>query len=192
MTCFFETLLTFEKYLQILEIIGKRENLMRINQNKANTRSNKPSNQTHTVEIKPVPLELIIAGRVVLNLWRILKSEITLNIYTIENCCFSILNERTPKYNFSTLTNWFSHRTDLFRSKAIEYYSFRTETNLRLIISLDLIGKTCEFAKVYGIEFYHVFSRGLLFKMRKLKKYQFYIYLNYIEPKKGLSIELNQ
>ena len=137
---------------------------MRISDSKRNTKSNKPPllNQPQNVELPAVPLELVIAGRVVLNLWRILRSEISLNIYTFENCCFNILNERTPKYSFSTLTSWFSHRTDLFRSKTVEYYSYRTETNLRLISSLDLVGKTCEFAKVYGIEFYHVFSRGIL------------------------------
>ena len=136
---------------------------MRIDQKKQNKPSNKTAqpNQPHTVEIAAVPLELVVAGRVVLNLWRILRSEITLNMYTFENCCFNILNERTPKYSFLTLTSWFSHRTDLFRSKTIEYYAYRAETNLRLISSLDLVGKTCEFAKVYGIEFYHVFSRGI-------------------------------
>ena len=136
---------------------------MRINNNKQNqAKSSKAPhlNQPQNVELAAVALELVIAGRVVLNLWRILRSEISLNIYTFENCCFNILNERTPKYCFSTLTSWFYHRTDLFRSKAVEYYTFRTETNLRLMSSLDLIGKTCEFAKVYGIEFYHVFSRG--------------------------------
>jgi DNA polymerase elongation subunit (family B) len=145
-----------------LKILGKRENIMRISDNKRNAKANKLSHlhQPQNVEIAPVPLELVIAGRVVLNLWRILRSEISLNIYTFENCCFHILNERTPKYSFNTLTCWFTHRTDLVRWKIIDYYSYRTETNLRLMSSLDLIGKTCEFAKVYGIEFYHVFSRG--------------------------------
>lgn len=75
----------------------KRESLMRINLNR------KPSTvqqggalvqqpqQAADLQIMPVPQELIIAGRIVLNLWRIFKSEITLNIYTFENCCFHIL-----------------------------------------------------------------------------------------------------
>ncbi len=77
----------------------KRESLMRINLNR------KPSADAHAqhqhqqqqqqqqtgIQIMPVPQELVIAGRIVLNLWRIFKSEITLNIYTFENCCFHIL-----------------------------------------------------------------------------------------------------
>jgi len=53
-----------------------------------------------------------------------------------------------PKYNFSHLTSWFTHRSDLYRWRTIEYYLYRAETNLRLMSRLDLIGKTSEFAKV--------------------------------------------
>ncbi|RMZ94920.1 DNA polymerase zeta catalytic subunit, partial [Brachionus plicatilis] len=92
----------------------KRESLMRINLAK------KPSATTSRLvesnsEVMPVPHELIIAGRVVLNLWRILRSEIALSMYSLENCCFSILHERVPRYSYSTLDKWFQHRTDLFR-----------------------------------------------------------------------------
>ena len=142
---------------------NKRESVMRISLVKPNTKPNKP-----TVEIAPVPHELVIAGRVVLNLWRILRSEISLNIYTFENCCFSILNERVAKYNFALLTSWFVHRSDLHRSKTIDYYLYRTQTNLRLISSIDLIGKTSEFAKVYGIEFYHVLLRGSQYRVESM------------------------
>ena len=91
--------------------------------------------------IIPVPFDLCVAGRVVLNLWRILRSEVSLNIYTFENCAYNILNERTSKYSFATLTSWFMHKTDLFRWRVIEYYLYRTTTNLRIISRIDLIGK---------------------------------------------------
>lgn len=42
----------------------------------------------------------------------------------------------------------------------MEYFLFRAKANLELIDQLDLIGKTSEFARVFGIEFYHVLSRG--------------------------------
>ena len=32
--------------------------------------------------------------------------------------------------------------------------------NLEMIEQLDMIGRTSEFARVFGIEFYHVLSRG--------------------------------
>jgi DNA polymerase elongation subunit (family B) len=142
---------------------SKRESVMRISLAKPSAKPNKP-----TVEIASVPHELVIAGRVVLNLWRILRSEISLSIYTFENCCFSILNERVAKFSFALLTSWFAHRSDLHRSKTIDYYLYRAQTNLRLISSIDLIGKTSEFAKVYGIEFYHVLLRGSQYRVESM------------------------
>jgi len=140
----------------------KRESFMRINNRKQQQQQQQPQLPA------PIPQELIIAGRVILNLWRILKSDINLNIYTFENCVYHILKERIPKYNFNNLNNWFQHRTDLYRWKTIEYYLIRSIGNLRLMSKLDTIGKTCEFAKVYGIEFYHVLSRGSQFRVESM------------------------
>ena len=42
----------------------------------------------------------------------------------------------------------------------MQYYALRARANLQLIEKLDLIGQTSEFARVFGIEFYHVLSRG--------------------------------
>lgn len=133
---------------------NKRESLLRINITKkpnqttnadnktvATTSANNKDNRNSTIEVAPIPLEVVIAGRVILNLWRILRSEISLNVYTFENCCFNILHERVPKYNYSTLTSWFTHRTDLYRWKTVDYYAYRSRGNLRLLNSLDIVGK---------------------------------------------------
>lgn len=145
----------------------KRESLMRINLSKKTMSSTSKTGEVSS-EVIPIPHELIIAGRVVLNLWRILRSEIALSIYSFENCCFSILHERVPRYSNSTLGTWFQQKTDLLRSKTIEYFVYRSRANLRLMVSLDLIGKTCEFARVYGIEFYHVFFRGSQYRVESM------------------------
>jgi DNA polymerase elongation subunit (family B) len=115
-----------------------------------------------------LPQDLQIGGRVVLNLWRILRSELSLNIYTFENCCYHILHERIPKYSYTLLTSFFQHRTDLLRWKVFLYYSNRTQSNLKMLDKLNLISKTCEFSRVYGIEFYHVLSRGSQYRVESM------------------------
>jgi len=115
-----------------------------------------------------LPQDLQIGGRVVLNLWRILRSELSLNIYTFENCCYHILHERTPKYSYTLLTSFFQHRTDLLRWKVFLYYSNRTQSNIKMLDKLNLISKTCEFSRVYGIEFYHVLSRGSQYRVESM------------------------
>jgi len=121
-----------------------------------------------TCEVVAFPQDLHIAGRVVLNLWRVLKSEVALNSYTLENCCFHILKERTAKYGYAELNSWFEHRSDLYRWRTVEYYLYRAQANLKLMGRLDLVGKTTEFAKVYGIEFYHVISRGSQYRVESM------------------------
>ena len=49
----------------------------------------------------------VIVGRVLLDLWKILRSEITLNIYTFENVVYHVLHERVPRYDLSLLSKWF-------------------------------------------------------------------------------------
>ena len=116
----------------------KRESIMRINLDKKKNLN--PNSKQTGVNVVAVPQDLLIAGRVVLNLWRIFKSEISLNIYTFENCCFHILKERCAKHSFNELNTWFSHKNDLYRWRTIEYYLYRTQANLKLMSRLDLVG----------------------------------------------------
>eukprot|EP00095_Tigriopus_kingsejongensis_P011485 snap_masked-scaffold626_size122949-processed-gene-0.14 protein:Tk11485 transcript:snap_masked-scaffold626_size122949-processed-gene-0.14-mRNA-1 annotation:"elongation factor 1-delta-like" len=59
--------------------------------------------------------ELHIAGRVVLNLWRLMRSEVAFYSYTFENMMFHVLHERVPKHEHLTLTQWWSHTSSLYR-----------------------------------------------------------------------------
>ncbi|XP_050394966.2 DNA polymerase zeta catalytic subunit [Patella vulgata] len=112
--------------------------------------------------------EIHIAGRIVLNLWRILRHEVTLNIYDFENVAHHVLHQRIPLYSFRSLTTWFNHRTHLYRWRVIDHYTIRVKAILQIIDQLDLIGQTSEFARVFGIEFYDVLSRGSQYRVESM------------------------
>ncbi|KAK6169216.1 hypothetical protein SNE40_020308 [Patella caerulea] len=112
--------------------------------------------------------EIHIAGRIVLNLWRILRHEVTLNIYDFENVAHHVLHRRIPLYSFRSLTSWFNHRTHLYRWRVIDHYTVRVKAILQIIDQLDLIGQTSEFARVFGIEFYDVLSRGSQYRVESM------------------------
>lgn len=59
--------------------------------------------------------ELKIAGRIVLNAWRVFRHEMSCYSYTFENMMFHILHERVPKFEFCTLTAWWCHPSAVFR-----------------------------------------------------------------------------
>lgn len=42
----------------------------------------------------------------------------------------------------------------------MDYYLFRVECTIHILQQLDIIGRTIELAKLFGIQFYEVLSRG--------------------------------
>ncbi|CAF4639620.1 unnamed protein product [Rotaria sp. Silwood1] len=116
----------------------------------------------------------VIVGRILLDLWRILRSEITLNIYTFENAIYHVLHERVPHYDISLLSKWFIDEglNPSFGLRdfvtLLDYGWTHSMGNFRLLYELDLINKTSEFARIYGIEFYHVLSRGSQYRVESM------------------------
>lgn len=46
------------------------------------------------------------------------------------------------------------------RWKMVDHYVSRVRGNLQMLEQLDLIGKTSEMARLFGIQFLHVLTRG--------------------------------
>lgn len=49
-----------------------------------------------------------VVGRIVVNVWRIMRSELKLGIYTMENVVHNVLKVRMPHYQQATLTQWWA------------------------------------------------------------------------------------
>ncbi|KAL0967344.1 hypothetical protein UPYG_G00251070 [Umbra pygmaea] len=112
--------------------------------------------------------EIHIVGRIVINLWRIMKTEVTLNNYSFENVAFHVLHQRFPFYSPRTLSDWFDHNTDLYRWKVVDYYVSRVSGTMQLLQQHDIVGRTSELARVFGIQFYHVLSRGSQYRVESM------------------------
>lgn len=111
---------------------------------------------------------LRFTGRHTLNLWRLMKGELTLNLYTLENVCYHLLHRRIPKYSHQTLTQWYkSGRAELIR-RALLYYVDMVELELEIIAESEFVLRTAEFARIYGIDFFSVISRGSQFKVESI------------------------
>uniref|UniRef100_A0A8C0MHD9 DNA polymerase zeta catalytic subunit n=1 Tax=Canis lupus familiaris TaxID=9615 RepID=A0A8C0MHD9_CANLF len=111
--------------------------------------------------------EINIVGRITLNLWRIMRNEVALTNYTFENVSFHVLHQRFPLFTFRVLSDWFDNKTDLYRWKMVDHYISRVRGNLQMLEQLDLIGKTSEMARLFGIQFLHVLTRGSQPSVRK-------------------------
>ncbi|KAJ3766592.1 hypothetical protein FB446DRAFT_381067 [Lentinula raphanica] len=112
----------------------------------------------HTTTLK-------VAGRHVFNLWRIMRSEQTLNIYTFENVAFHVLGRRVPRYGPSTLTKWYQSQHSTHTATLIRHYARHASLNIEILNQSEVVTKTAEFARVFGVDFYSVISRGSQFKV---------------------------
>ncbi|KAF9509344.1 hypothetical protein BS47DRAFT_1349354 [Hydnum rufescens UP504] len=104
-------------------------------------------------------------GRHVLNLWQILRAEQSFTSYTFENNVFQLLQRRMPRYSHSTLREWYNSAVPNRVAQVFDYFSERVATVVDLIDEADIITKTSEFARVFGVDFFSVLSRGSQFKV---------------------------
>ncbi|EPQ27522.1 uncharacterized protein PFL1_05060 [Pseudozyma flocculosa PF-1] len=111
---------------------------------------------------------LRITGRHVLNLWRLMKGELALNVYSRENVCYHLLHRRIPKFSYEQLTEWYRSGRAEGIVRTLRYYVDAAELVLEIIQESEYVLRTAEFARIYGIDFFSVISRGSQFKVESI------------------------
>uniref|UniRef100_A0A7N9ANJ2 DNA polymerase zeta catalytic subunit n=1 Tax=Mastacembelus armatus TaxID=205130 RepID=A0A7N9ANJ2_9TELE len=112
--------------------------------------------------------EINIVGRITLNLWRVMKTEVSLNNYSFENVAFHVLHQRFPLYSPRMLSDWFDNTTDLYRWKMVDHYMSQVCGSMQLLKQHDIIGRTSELARLFGIQFFHVLTRGSQYRVESM------------------------
>ncbi|KAH9828841.1 DNA polymerase type-B family [Teratosphaeria destructans] len=116
---------------------------------------------THTSTVR-------ITGRHTINIWRAMRSELNLLQYTMENVVFHLLHRRVPHYKFADLTRWWNSGKPRDLAKVLDYFVTRTRLDLEILDANELIPRTSEQARLLGVDFFSVFSRGSQFKVESL------------------------
>ncbi|KAG7673423.1 hypothetical protein KSW81_006633 [Nannochloris sp. 'desiccata'] len=111
---------------------------------------------------------LDIPGRIVLNVWRLMRGELKLNIYTLENCAAAVLRLRIPHIPAPQLSSWFSAGPSGGRWRCLSHLTLRARLSLALLDRLDLVGRTSEMARAFGIDFFSVLSRGSQYRVESM------------------------
>ena len=109
-----------------------------------------------------------VTGRHMINIWRAMRGELNLLQYTMENVVFHLLHRRIPHYAFADLTTWYNSSSTNDLSKVINYYVLRVQLDLNILEKNELIPRTSEQARLLGVDFFSVFSRGSQFKVESL------------------------
>ncbi|KAL0226875.1 hypothetical protein P9112_014199 [Eukaryota sp. TZLM1-RC] len=123
--------------------------------------------------------ELKVQGRLVLSVWRVCTTELRLRRYTFESVLSALFKISLPKPSAKCIVDLCSrvHRS----SDLISLLLDRAYFVLKIILHLDVLSKTAELSRVFGIDFFSVLSRGsqyrvesLLFRMTKVNNYILY------------------
>ncbi|KAF5178796.1 Dna polymerase zeta catalytic subunit [Thalictrum thalictroides] len=109
-----------------------------------------------------------VGGRIVLNIWRLMRGEVKLNMYTIEAVAEEVLRRKVPSIPPRILTLWFFSGPGRARFRCIEYIMERAKLNLEIMNQLDMINRTSELARVFGIDFFSVLSRGSQYRVESM------------------------
>ncbi|KAJ3374695.1 DNA polymerase zeta [Allomyces arbusculus] len=107
-----------------------------------------------------------VTGRIILNVWRLLRSDIASTDYSLSNMAAKVLHRRVPHMPASVLTKWYqSPRT---RHRVMHYYLTRALVTIRLLQDGDFLDRTAEFARLYGIDFASVLTRGSQYRVEAI------------------------
>ena len=109
-----------------------------------------------------------ITGRHTINVWRAMRGELNLLQYTMENVVFHLLQRRVPHFAFADLTKWYTSSRPRDLAKVISYFVGRVQLDLEILEQNELIPRTSEQARLLGVDFFSVFSRGSQFKVESL------------------------
>ncbi|KAJ1891832.1 DNA polymerase zeta, partial [Kickxella alabastrina] len=111
---------------------------------------------------------LNVVGRHVLNVWRLMCSELSLTSYTFENIVQKVLGEQSPHYLPHQLAAWFTSGPAVARIRALRHVHFRSRAALRILDQTGVVARASEFASVIGIDFAAVFMRGSQLRVESL------------------------
>uniref|UniRef100_A0A0E0LPJ1 DNA polymerase zeta catalytic subunit n=1 Tax=Oryza punctata TaxID=4537 RepID=A0A0E0LPJ1_ORYPU len=109
-----------------------------------------------------------VDGRIILNLWRLMRAEVKLNNYSLEAVADEVLRRKVPLVPTKILSRWFATGPGRGRYRCIEYVNNRSSLNLEILNQLDLVNRTSELARVFGIDFFSVLSRGSQFRVESM------------------------
>ncbi|KAF1365689.1 DNA polymeras-like protein zeta catalytic subunit [Lizonia empirigonia] len=106
-----------------------------------------------------------VTGRHMINIWRAMRGELNLLQYTMENVVFHLLHKRIPHYQHTDLTRWYLSTKPRDLSKVLNHFLSRVQLNLEILQANEIVPRTSEQARLLGVDFFSVISRGSQFKV---------------------------
>ncbi|GAA5965048.1 hypothetical protein JCM8115_005696 [Rhodotorula mucilaginosa] len=111
---------------------------------------------------------LNFTGRHVLPIWRILKADNKFQQYSFEHIAFHVLGVRTPRWSHRILSDWYTSDDPAKVARVFNYYRNRVEMDIEMLDAAEIVDQSCESARVFGVDFHSVRTRGSQFKVESV------------------------
>ncbi|KWU46737.1 DNA/RNA polymerase, partial [Rhodotorula sp. JG-1b] len=111
---------------------------------------------------------LNFTGRHVLPIWRILKADNKFQQYSFEHIAFHVLGVRTPRWSHCVLSDWYTSDDPAKVARVFNYYRNRVEMDIEMLDAAEIVDQSCESARVFGVDFHSVRTRGSQFKVESV------------------------
>lgn len=133
-------------------------------------RSEAPSGDGARSERQPLRRQTLrIFGRVVIGMWRVVRSEVKLTSYTLQGIFGALFGETVPFIADDMLARLATDPVnDQHRALALSHVCMQAHRVMRLARHLDIFVRTTELAQIYGILFVEVLSRGSQFRVESV------------------------
>ncbi|CAD6188320.1 unnamed protein product [Caenorhabditis auriculariae] len=99
-------------------------------------------------------------GRLLVAVWKVVRSELTLRSYDRGAAMASVLHRKMPLFDDCTLTRY---AEKLDKNKCVEIITYLlkiSKLNVSLLVEMNWFIQSAEMARVYGIQFQEVWTRG--------------------------------
>lgn len=122
---------------------------------------------------KPHKMARKIHGRIVIDAWRMIKTEIKLQMHSFAYMVYHVLGRRVPVYSWNTLRNCLF---SMYRyAQGLDYFRQRLELTREMMDHFGFIDRAGQLARIYGVDLLSVFTRGSQFRVESiLKRYCLY------------------
>ncbi|BGP44636.1 DNA polymerase zeta [Rhodotorula kratochvilovae] len=111
---------------------------------------------------------LNFTGRHVLPVWRILKADNKFQQNSFEHIAFHVVGVRTPHFSYKTLTEWYTSGDPSNMARVFAYWRNRVEMDIEMLDAAEVVEQSCEEARVFGVDFNSVRTRGSQFKVESV------------------------
>lgn len=95
-----------------------------------------------------------------------MANELRITNYDLDNVSFHVLKKRLPCFSQDALLSWWSSPSTY--NTTVDYVYQRLHCSLDILDTLNLIPRDMNMAKVYGIDYESVMTRGSQFRVEAI------------------------